>query len=48
VILAFIPIGTALYLLKRGDNTYVHVDYRQMGLGGDDSWSSRVRNDGNG
>ncbi len=28
--------------LKRGNNTWVHVDYRQMGLGGDDSWSPRV------
>ena len=28
--------------LLRGDKTYVHVDLKQMGLGGDDSWSPRV------
>jgi beta-galactosidase len=28
--------------LTRGDATCVHVDFRQMGLGGDDSWSPRV------
>jgi beta-galactosidase len=28
--------------LKRGEATYVHVDWQQMGLGGDDSWSPRV------
>lgn len=28
--------------LVRGDKTYVHIDYQQMGLGGDDSWSPRV------
>jgi beta-galactosidase len=28
--------------LFRGDKTYVNVDLRQMGLGGDDSWSPRV------
>ena len=28
--------------LKRGNITSVHIDYRQMGLGGDDSWSPRV------
>lgn len=28
--------------LNRGDNTYLHIDYLQMGLGGDDSWSPRV------
>lgn len=28
--------------LKRGDKTYLHIDYGQMGLGGDDSWSPRV------
>lgn len=28
--------------LFRGDKTYVHIDLRQMGLGGDDSWSPRV------
>jgi beta-galactosidase len=28
--------------LARGERTYVHVDWKQMGLGGDDSWSPRV------
>jgi beta-galactosidase len=28
--------------LVRGEQTYVHVDFKQMGLGGDDSWSPRV------
>lgn len=28
--------------LKRGNKTYVHIDFKQMGLGGDDSWSPRV------
>ena len=28
--------------LKRGDGTWLHIDYKQMGLGGDDSWSPRV------
>ena len=28
--------------LQRGDRTYLHIDYRQMGVGGDDSWSPRV------
>ncbi len=28
--------------LQRGEATYVHVDWQQMGLGGDDSWSPRV------
>jgi beta-galactosidase len=28
--------------LIRGDQTFVHLDLRQMGLGGDDSWSPRV------
>jgi len=28
--------------LIRGDQTYVHIDLKQMGLGGDDSWSPRV------
>ncbi len=28
--------------LKRGNITSVHIDYKQMGLGGDDSWSPRV------
>ncbi|GHV58028.1 beta-galactosidase [Bacteroidia bacterium] len=28
--------------LKRGDKTYLHIDYKQMGLGGDDSWTPRV------
>ncbi len=28
--------------LKRGDKTYLHIDFRQMGIGGDDSWSPKV------
>lgn len=28
--------------LIRGDKTYLNIDYKQMGLGGDDSWSPRV------
>jgi beta-galactosidase len=28
--------------LFRGDKTYVNIDLKQMGLGGDDSWSPRV------
>ncbi len=28
--------------LKRGDKTWLHIDYAQMGVGGDDSWSPRV------
>lgn len=28
--------------LLRGDQTYVHIDLQQMGLGGDDSWTPRV------
>ncbi|HLN54779.1 MAG TPA: glycoside hydrolase family 2 TIM barrel-domain containing protein, partial [Bacteroidales bacterium] len=28
--------------LFRGNRTYVHIDLKQMGLGGDDSWSPRV------
>ena len=28
--------------LKRGNKTYLHIDYKQMGLGGDDSWSPKV------
>ena len=28
--------------LVRGEQIYVHVDFKQMGLGGDDSWSPRV------
>jgi len=31
-----------LHSLFRGDQTYVNVDLKQMGLGGDDSWSPRV------
>lgn len=30
------------HTLKRGDKTWLHIDYKQMGLGGDDSWSPRV------
>ena len=28
--------------LKRGENTYLHIDFQQMGLGGDNSWQPRV------
>lgn len=28
--------------LFRGNKTYVHIDLKQMGVGGDDSWSPRV------
>lgn len=28
--------------LHRGDKTYLYIDYKQMGVGGDDSWSPRV------
>ena len=28
--------------LIRGEGTWLHIDYEQMGLGGDDSWSPRV------
>lgn len=28
--------------LRRGDNVWLHIDYKQIGLGGDDSWSPRV------
>ena len=28
--------------LERGDTTYLHIDYKQMGVGGDDSWTPRV------
>lgn len=28
--------------LVRGDQTYVHIDLQQMGVGGDDSWTPRV------
>jgi beta-galactosidase len=30
------------HFLIRGDQTYVNIDLKQMGLGGDDSWSPRV------
>lgn len=30
------------HFLKRGENTWVHIDIQQMGLGGDDSWTPRV------
>lgn len=30
------------HTLKRGDKIYIHIDHKQMGLGGDDSWSPRV------
>lgn len=32
----------ASHELGRGENTWLHVDYKQMGLGGDDSWNPRV------
>lgn len=28
--------------LQRGEKTWLHIDFKQMGLGGDDSWSPRV------
>ena len=28
--------------LVRGDQTYLHLDLKQMGVGGDDSWNPRV------
>lgn len=28
--------------LERGNKTWLHIDVKQMGLGGDDSWSPRV------
>lgn len=31
--------------LIRGDLTYVYIDYQQMGLGGDDSWTPRVHSE---
>ncbi len=31
--------------LFRGDKTYVNIDLKQMGLGGDDSWSPRVHDE---
>ena len=30
------------HILQRGDKTYLEISFRQMGLGGDDSWSPRV------
>lgn len=30
------------HALKRGDKTFLHIDYQQMGLGGEDSWNPRV------
>lgn len=33
------------HTLKRSDKTYIHIDYKQMGVGGDDSWSPRVHKD---
>ena len=35
-------ISKTTHELKRGDNVWLHIDYKQMGLGGDDSWSPRV------
>lgn len=28
--------------LQRGNQSWLHIDFKQMGLGGDDSWSPRV------
>lgn len=28
--------------LQRGGQSWLHIDFKQMGLGGDDSWSPRV------
>ncbi|MDQ1297015.1 MAG: beta-galactosidase, partial [Bacteroidota bacterium] len=33
------------HFLTRGDNIYVHIDLKQMGVGGDDSWSPRVHDE---
>ena len=30
------------HTLIRGEKNWLHIDYKQMGLGGDDSWSPRV------
>ena len=30
------------HTLIRGDKIYVHIDLKQMGVGGDDSWTPRV------
>ncbi len=30
------------HVLQRSAKTYLHIDHKQMGLGGDDSWSPRV------
>lgn len=30
------------HFLVRGDKTYINIDLKQMGLGGDDSWTPRV------
>lgn len=30
------------HTLIRGEKNWLHIDYKQMGLGGDDSWSLRV------
>lgn len=39
---ASLNTSKASHELVRGDKTYLNIDYRQMGLGGDDSWSPRV------
>lgn len=28
--------------LKASENTFINIDHKQMGVGGDDSWSPRV------
>lgn len=35
-------LSKTTHQLHRGDKTWLHIDYKQMGLGGDDSWSPRV------
>ncbi len=30
------------HFLKRGEQIHIHIDHKQMGVGGDDSWSPRV------
>lgn len=35
-------LSKTTHALSRGAKTWLHIDYQQMGLGGDDSWSPRV------
>lgn len=35
-------VAKSTHILERGTKTWLHVDYKQMGLGGDDSWNPRV------